>query len=188
MPVVVMMRERQDFYVNVSHPDFRSTVFAALKHTRKDENGQMIAEFEEFVPCSEVEDILGYVPIDQTGNYYQDIALPNSKVPAAEFDDRTMIDVAGSVLEHAEARTRNALCPKSLDKFAASFDYNTFLFESDLEIYVTTCQVAANEKAYLEKYGFVNVTGLPDQSRCLGHDEGMAKYLDRMSAQVVMRE
>lgn len=93
-----------------------------------------------------------------------------------------MVDVAGSVLEHAEARTRNALCPKSLDRFAASFDYNTFLFESDLEIYVTTCKVAAQEKAYLEEYGFASVTGLPDESRCLASDQGMAKYLDRMTA------
>lgn len=67
--------------------------------------------------------------------------MPNSRRVAANFDEEelAMLDVAGSVLEHAEARTRNALCPKSLDKYAASFDYNTFLFESDLEIYVTTC-------------------------------------------------
>ena len=99
-----------------------------------------------------------------------------------------MIDVADSVLEHAEARDRNSLCPKSLDKYAASFDYNTFLFESDLEVFVTTCDVAANEKAYLEDLGFTTVTGLPNKSRCLSKDEGMAKYLDRMSAQVIMRE
>lgn len=53
---------------------------------------------------------------------------------------------------------------------------------------MTTCAVAANEKAYLEEYGFVNVTGLPDHDRCLSQESGMAKYLDRMSAQVVMRE
>ena len=54
MPVVVMMRERQDFYVNVSHPDFGATVFVAMKHTTKSEDGTMTAEFEEFVPCNEV--------------------------------------------------------------------------------------------------------------------------------------
>ena len=109
---------------------------------------------------------------------------------AENFDEEqlAMLDVAGNVLEHAEARTRNALCPRNLTRFVASFDYNTFLFESDLEIYVTTCNVAANEKAYLEEYGFTSVTGLPEADHCLPEDMGMAQHLDRMSAQVIMRE
>ena len=110
--------------------------------------------------------------------------MSNSNVAAAEFeaDDRAMIDVASTVPEHADARMRNALCPKSLNNFATSFDYNTILFESDLEIFVTTCQVAANEKEYLQKYGYSEVIGLPDQSRCLDQEQGMAKYLNRMNA------
>lgn len=66
MPVVVFMRERQDFYVNASHPDFKGTVFAALKHTTKNEAGEMSAQFEEFILCSEAEadQIEGYVPVD----------------------------------------------------------------------------------------------------------------------------
>ena len=99
-----------------------------------------------------------------------------------------MIDVADTVLEHAEVRNRNSLCPQSLDKYSASFDYNTFLFQSDLEVFVTTCEAAANEKAYLEEYGFASVSGLPDKERCLDASEGMAKYLDRISAQIIMRE
>ena len=42
--------------------------------------------------------------------------------------------------------------------------------------------VAANEKAYLEEYGFTSVTGLPEADRCLEDNTGMAQYLDRMSA------
>ena len=40
----------------------------------------------------------------------------------------------------------------------------------------------------MEEYGFTSVTGLPDIDRCLPADTGMASYLDRMSAQVIMRE
>ena len=47
----------------------------------------MEAEFEEFVPCSQVKDSPRFIDVNQTENYYRDIALPDSRKPFADLTD-----------------------------------------------------------------------------------------------------
>lgn len=47
--------------------------------------------------------------------------------------------------------------------------YNQFLIESDLEIYITGCQMAVKDKEELEEAGYI-VYGLPESSRCFYED------------------
>lgn len=76
------------------------------------------------------------------------------------------LNMVNSFEDHAKYRQQNALCPKSLDEFAVTANYNPSLIESDLEIFITSCEAAASEKDALLNSGFTDVTGLPDQSRC----------------------
>ena len=119
MPAVVMVRERQDFYMNTSHPDFEKTVFVALRYAEKSEDGHMTVDFERFVHCTEMQDVDGYLPIDYTemfANVYQKDGIPMtfSEEQAANDlagGDATLVDVARTEIDHATVRERNILCP-----------------------------------------------------------------------------
>ena len=47
-----------------------------------------------------------------------------------------------------------------------SSNYIDYLTESDLEIFISNCEMAANEAEYLQEFGFEEVVGLPDISTC----------------------
>jgi hypothetical protein len=50
-----------------------------------------------------------------------------------------------------------------------SSNYIDYLTESDLEIFISNCEMAANEAEYLQEFGFEEVVGLPDISTCQGY-------------------
>lgn len=85
MPVVVFTHERQNFYVDVTSSSFHSNIFVAMRQTRVDEDGALSAEFEEFVPCREVEDAPGYVAYDYKTMFQGD--LPLSMLEHSELND-----------------------------------------------------------------------------------------------------
>ena len=72
--------------------------------------------------------------------------------------------------DHAIFRENSSLCPASNTIFNTGFDYNDFFIESNLEVYVTTCQMAVLDKAKLEENGYT-VYGLPEESKCFWEDE-----------------
>ena len=54
MPVVVINLETAHVYVNSSTGSFKKNIFVGLLQERMDVNGNKIADFEEFAPCTEV--------------------------------------------------------------------------------------------------------------------------------------
>ena len=51
--------------------------------------------------------------------------------------------------------------------------------ESDMQVVVTTCMLAANEKRMLlTKQGFTEVNGLPDINDCVAQMQGEFNYVD----------
>ena len=56
MPVITVNYMNQHIYVNTTLSAFKRNIFVGLLQEKLDTDGSKIAEFEEFVPCSEVKD------------------------------------------------------------------------------------------------------------------------------------
>lgn len=48
--------------------------------------------------------------------------------------------------DHASLRRDSALCPQNNTAFTTDFDYNEFIIESELEIYISSCHMAVKDK------------------------------------------
>ena len=78
-------------------------------------------------------------------------------------------DGANITSDHAIFRTNSSLCPANNTLFTAEFDYNDFLIESDLEVYITSCETALTDTIDGHLY-----VGLPQDGRCaMSSEEGV---------------
>ena len=76
MPVVTINLETAHLYVNSTTGSFKKNIFVALLQERMDDEGNKIADFEEFAPCSEVSNQEGFLPYDYTNTYTSDVIIP----------------------------------------------------------------------------------------------------------------
>jgi hypothetical protein len=71
--------------------------------------------------------------------------------------------------ELALLRQQTALCPVELRNFTTSTHYDSFSFESDLEVYITSCETALTDTIDGHLY-----VGLPQDGRCaMSSEEGV---------------
>ena len=165
MPVVHFSYIDSSIYLDPEHMAFAANIFVALQQTKRFENGTKVKEFQEFVPCRTVTNQTGYLEVD-----YGELFRGNQLI-----DNLLLIDDlatfapyakgANVTKDHATLRAESALCPADITQFTTSFSRNQFIIESDLEVYITSCQMAVADKEELEEIGY-EVKGLPEASRC----------------------
>ena len=93
MPVVVLNAGGNQGYVNVNTEYFSPTtegkegpIFVALMHTKVDAEGQKSAEFQKFVPCSQVKDQEGYLAFDYATQFKGSVPLRTLEGAAKSYE------------------------------------------------------------------------------------------------------
>ena len=167
MPVVHFTVNRPHIYINTSTAAFEKNFYVGMAQFKELINGTRVAEYTRFKPCSEVDN-------DLTANFtYLDTYKGNlfftNVANEAVLSGLNVVSQAESLEGHVEIREEFALCPTeaSMDDMDIGANYNEFLHVSDVQIIVTTCMLAADEKIQLlSGHAYDEVSGLPDVSEC----------------------
>ena len=67
MPIVHFEYETHAGFLNPAHEVFKKNLFVALRRTSQLNNGTLVHEFEEFVPCHTLSDSPDYLDVSYSG-------------------------------------------------------------------------------------------------------------------------
>ena len=89
----------------------------------------------------------GYLAFDYRNQINDKLILPTFNEAALSGLD--IAKMAKTVDDQIELREKLALCPADLSEFKTTASHSQFMQESDMQVVVTTCMLAANEKRML---------------------------------------
>jgi|OM-RGC.v1.032119783 hypothetical protein len=89
MPVVTFTVASPHIYIDTNSTSFKKNFYVGLLQESVNENGQKTANFEEFVPCSEVENERGFLPYNYSELYDSPVNIPT--LSQRHFDEINVV-------------------------------------------------------------------------------------------------